>query len=199
VPELTLGHVVVPTAAVRDEGTSYHYLPPSREVAPSDDAVRAILAVLERHGVPFVAGRTWTTDGFYRETRECVARRVAEGCLTVEMEAAALFAVARFSGVSFGQVPYAGDDLSGEVWDSRGWDIHTAGRELLFRAAAEAVLTPLSRPAVEGCGTPGNQNAQRNRRSLADPSSEMQAPRATRHASTAGPVGSRGPSGQDEE
>lgn len=141
VPELTLGHVVVPTAAIRDEGTSYHYLPPSREVEPSADAVRAIIATLERHAVPFVTGKTWTTDGYYRETRGKVERRVAEGCLTVEMEAAALFAVALFRGVTFGQVLYSGDDLSGEAWDPRGWDTHAEGRQLLFRIAAEAVLS----------------------------------------------------------
>ena len=66
--------------------------------------------------------------------------RVAEGCLTVEMEAAAFFAVARFRRVTFGQLLYAGDDLSGEAWDERGWDDHAEGRELLFRLAAEAVL-----------------------------------------------------------
>ena len=69
-----------------------------------------------------------------------MTRRVAEGCLTVEMEAAAFFAVARFRGVSFGQLLYAGDDLSGDAWDDRGWDEHTDGRELLFRLAAESVL-----------------------------------------------------------
>ena len=69
-----------------------------------------------------------------------MARRVAEGCLTVEMEAAAFFAVAAFRGVSFGQLLYAGDDLSGEAWDARGWETHASGRELLFRLAAEAVL-----------------------------------------------------------
>ena len=83
---------------------------------------------------------TWTTDALYRETRAKVERRVAEGCLTVEMEAAAFFAVAAFRGVTFGQLLYAGDDLSGEGWDGRGWDEHLEGRELLFRLAAEAVL-----------------------------------------------------------
>jgi len=65
---------------------------------------------------------------------------VAEGCLTVEMEAAAFFAVAQFRGVSFGQMLYAGDDLSGEAWDGRGWPRHDTGRNLLLRLAAEAVL-----------------------------------------------------------
>ncbi len=102
--------------------------------------MEAIVATAERHGVPHVTGATWTTDALYRETRGKVDARVAEGCLTVEMEAAAFFAVAAFRGVTFGQVLYAGDDLSGEAWDQRGWDEHTSGRETLFRIAAEAVL-----------------------------------------------------------
>ena len=140
VPDVALGHVIVPTSAIRDEGTSYHYLPASREVAPTADALAAIVATLDTHGVPHVTGKTWTTDGIYRETRDKVRRRVAEGCLTVEMEAAAFFAVAQFRGVSFGQMLYAGDDLSGEAWDGRGWPHHETGRDLLLRLAAEAVL-----------------------------------------------------------
>lgn len=140
VPDVALGHVIVPTAAVRDEGTSYHYLPASRTVEPTASAVQAILAALEEHHVPHVTGATWTTDALYRETRGKVDRRVAEGCLTVEMEAAAFFAVAAFRGVEFGQILYAGDDLSGDAWDGRGWDEHASGRELLFRLAASAVL-----------------------------------------------------------
>jgi uridine phosphorylase len=141
VPDVALGHVIVPTAAIRDEGTSYHYLPAGREVEPSRQAVDAIVATLERHHVPYVTGKTWTTDGLYRETRGKLERRVAEGCLTVEMEAAAFFAVAVFRGVTFGQLLYAGDDLSGDAWDDRGWDSHATGRELLFRLAAEACLS----------------------------------------------------------
>jgi uridine phosphorylase len=140
VPDVALGHVIVPSAAVRDEGTSYHYLPAGREVQPTGQAVEAIVATLERHHVPFVVGKTWTTDALYRETRAKVDRRVAEGCLTVEMEAAAFFAVAAFRGVAFGQLLYAGDDLSGDAWDPRDWDEHVSGRELLFRLAAEACL-----------------------------------------------------------
>jgi uridine phosphorylase len=148
VPDLAMGHVIVPTAAIRDEGTSYHYLPASREVAPTTDALDAIVATLEAHGVPHVAGKTWTTDGIYRETKAKVRRRVAEGCLTVEMEAAAFFAVTQFRGVSFGQMLYAGDDLSGEAWDGRGWPRHDTGRDLLLRLAAEAVLRIEARDAL---------------------------------------------------
>jgi purine-nucleoside phosphorylase len=103
-----------------------------------------------QHGVSHVTGATWTIDAYYRETRDKLEARVAEGCLTVEMEAAALFAVAAFRGVTLGQVLYAGDDLSGEAWDGRRWDEHTSGREALFRIAAEAVLALPPRPPAEG-------------------------------------------------
>jgi uridine phosphorylase len=107
---------------------------------PTHAAVQAIVATLQEHDVPHVTGATWTTDALYRETRGKLERRVAAGCLTVEMEAAAFFAVAAFRGVAFGQLLYAGDDLSGETWDGRSWDAHADGRERLFGLAAEAVL-----------------------------------------------------------
>lgn len=141
VPDQAMGHVVVPEKAIRDEGTSYHYLPAAREVAASRRAVESITSTLQRRGVPHVVGKTWTTDGVYRETRGKVERRVREGCLTVEMEAAAFFAVAIFRGTTFGQILYAGDDLSGETWDDRGWLQQRYGvREELFWLAAEACL-----------------------------------------------------------
>ena len=138
VPDLTVGHVVVPIAAIRDEGTSYHYLPGSREVEPSPRAVAAIQEVLQGHRVPFVTGKVWTTDAPYRETRAKVERRVEEGCLAVDMEAAALFAVARFRGAVFGHILAAADDLSQEEWDDRGFIPDTSVRERLFWLAVEA-------------------------------------------------------------
>jgi uridine phosphorylase len=137
---LVLGHLVVPVSAVRDEGTSYHYLPPAREVAASPAAVAAIERVLQRGNVPYVTGKTWTTDGIYRETPAKVRLRRAEGCLTVEMEAAAFFAVAAFRDVTIGQILYSGDDLSSEAWDSRRWQSRASVRERLFWLAAEACL-----------------------------------------------------------
>lgn len=138
--EIAVGHVVVPASAVRDEGTSYHYLPPSREVTPSPEAMTAIERILKAHNVPYVVGKTWTTDAFFRETPAKVALRKGEGCLTVEMEAAAFFAVAQFRGVPFGQILYGGDDVSGDDWDHRGWTSRMTVREQLFWLAAEACL-----------------------------------------------------------
>lgn len=138
--DLGLGHPVVVSAAVRDEGTSYHYLAPSRiiEVAPA--SVLAIQTVLVRAGVPFTTGTTWTTDAIYRETRDKVSLRRSEGCITVEMEAAALLAVARFRGVMFGQLLYAGDSLAGEAWDHRDWVHAHEARESLFWLAMDAAV-----------------------------------------------------------
>ena len=138
--DLTVGHVIIPRAAVRDEGTSYHYLPPSREVEASREALAAIERVLKKHGVEYLISKTWTTDAPYRETPAKVALRRSEGCLTVEMEAAAFFAVARFRGVICAQMLYAGDDVSGQEWDHRDWANQTSIRERMFWLAAEACL-----------------------------------------------------------
>jgi uridine phosphorylase len=139
VPSLTLGHVIVPTFAIRDEGTSYHYLPPSRPVEPNPDATETLIQTLKRHDVPFVTGGTWSTDGFYRETKRKVEQRVEEGCLTVEMEAAALFAIARFRGVPIAQLLTTSDDLSGEAWSGFADSPDHDARWSLFLLAAEAV------------------------------------------------------------
>jgi len=138
---IVVGHAVVPTAAIRDEGTSYHYLPASREVQASPEAVAAIERTLKQNGVPYLLGKTWTTDAIYRETPAKIARRKQEGCLTVEMEAAAFFAVAQFRGVTFGQILYGGDDVSSETWDRRNWDNHTTARDSLFSLSIEACLS----------------------------------------------------------
>lgn len=139
-PDIAIGHALVPASAVRDEGTSYHYLPPAREVSATSDAVAALVATLEAHGVEHLVTKTWTTDAIYRETPEKIRLRKDEGCVTVEMEAASFFAVAQFRGVAFAQVLYGGDDLSGAEWDSRHWNSHTSVREKLFWIAAEACL-----------------------------------------------------------
>ena len=141
VPDLVLGHAVVVDSAVRDEGTSFHYLPPSRVVDADPSGVAALQRTLTGAKVPFVTGRTWTTDGLYRETRERVRRRVAEGCVTVEMEAAAFMAVARYRRVRFAQLLYAGDSLAGDQWQERQWTTALSTREQLFWHAADTCLT----------------------------------------------------------
>lgn len=137
---IAVGHLLVPISAVRDEGTSYHYLAPSREVAANPKAIQALETVLNRHGIDYLLTKTWTTDAFYRETPGKIAQRKSEGCLTVEMEAAPLFAVAQFRHVILGQILYRGDDVGGTEWNSRRWTKKIELREQIFWLAAEACL-----------------------------------------------------------
>lgn len=138
-PNLDLGQIILPVAAVRDEGTSYHYLPPGRDVKASAEAVKAVEVVLTTHRIPFCKGKTWTTDAVYRETCGKLASRRQEGCLTVEMECAALYAVALFRGVDIGQILYGGDSVNETGWNSRNWK-KVQVREKLFWLAVEAVV-----------------------------------------------------------
>ena len=117
-----VGEIIVPLSAVRDEGTSYHYLEPSREVECHKAAADHVVSGLEKLGIPYTTGKTWTTDAMYRETPEMIELRRSEGCITVEMEAAAFFAVSRYYDIPLAQLLYAGDDVSGEKWDTRNWN-----------------------------------------------------------------------------
>ncbi|MBW1809300.1 MAG: nucleoside phosphorylase [Deltaproteobacteria bacterium] len=132
------GRLLLPTAALRDEGTSYHYMQAGRYSRPHPQAVTAIRKTFAQNNIEFIEGKTWTTDAVYRETPRQVKRRRAEGCLCVDMEAAAFFAVARFRKVRLGQIFYAGDDVSGPEWDSRNWRKLKKTREELFWLAVEA-------------------------------------------------------------
>ena len=137
---IAVGHLIVVSSAVRDEGVSYHYLPPGREVQANPAGVTTLVATLEQQGIPYRVGKTWTIDAPYRETAAKVDARRQEGCLTVEMEAAGLMAVAEYRGTVLGQVLYGGDDLSGSEWDNRGWQSRREVRENLFWLAAQACL-----------------------------------------------------------
>ena len=138
--KIAVGHIIVPQFALRDEGTSYHYLPASRFIKMNSKAFIAITNTLTKNKFPYFISKTWTTDGPYRETASKIKARRKEGCLTVEMEAAAMFAVAQFRKVIFGQILYGGDDVSGVEWDTRKWYSRRSVREQLFWLAAEACL-----------------------------------------------------------
>lgn len=113
---------LIPERALRDEGTSYHYLPPARFVELSPVAVQVIREVLQARGLHAASCTTWTTDGFFRETESMVRHRREEGCLTVEMECASLAACAQFRGALFGQLLYTADSLAdAKNYDERSW------------------------------------------------------------------------------
>ncbi|MBE6529610.1 MAG: phosphorylase [Ruminococcaceae bacterium] len=131
---------LIPSRALRDEGTSYHYLPPDRYVEIPETARAAIRKALKNRGLPFTEVTTWTTDGFFRETKEMVAYRKEEGCAAVEMECAALAACAHFRGATFGELLYTADTLADvERYDERDWgaDSINVALELCIEAVKE--------------------------------------------------------------
>ena len=136
-PESTF---LVPCKALRDEGTSYHYIEPSREITCHQAILETAVAILTEKGVPFTTGKTWTTDAMYRETPDMIEQRRSEGCLAVEMEAAAFFAVSKFYDIPLVQLLYAGDDVSGSSWDSRNWNTQKSIRANLIQCAVELIM-----------------------------------------------------------
>ena len=116
------GTFLVPYKALRDEGTSYHYAPPSRYMKISEKARKAIEKTILEHGMKYQEVITWSTDGFFRETKEKVAYRKGEGCAVVEMECSALSACACFRGATWGMILYTADSLADvDKYDERNW------------------------------------------------------------------------------
>jgi len=87
-------YVVLIERALRDEGTSYHYLPPSPYSNLQPQLRKTIYSAWDNTNVPLYIGTSWTTDAPFRETEEMITLCRKKGILTVEMEAAALYALA---------------------------------------------------------------------------------------------------------
>ena len=113
------GSVIIPDCAVRDEGTSYHYAPPSDEILLSQTYRNLFISLLDQNEIPHLTGKVWTTDAVYRETRKKVERRRQQGCICVEMECSALAAVSQFRKKELFQFFYAADNLDAESWEPR--------------------------------------------------------------------------------
>ncbi len=114
--DLPPGSLLLCDGALRDEGTSYHYLPEGQKASPSPELTERLGSALAKRGLAHTRGSTWTTDAIYRETVGEVVRFRDEGAKVVEMEAAALFAVAAFRGVQIAACFSVSDTLAELVW-----------------------------------------------------------------------------------
>ncbi|HET9111525.1 MAG TPA: nucleoside phosphorylase [Ktedonobacterales bacterium] len=110
-PALPIGSFVLPTGAIREDGASFHYAPAGSELAPDETLAQALAEAVVAQGGAVTFGPVWTTDAPYRETRSKVAAYGAMGALAVEMEASALFALARFRGVRLALLLAISDEL----------------------------------------------------------------------------------------
>ena len=144
--EIARGKVMIPTEAYRDEGTSYHY-------APAADYIRIrnadiVEACMKKNGIPYVKGKTWTTDAFYRETCGNFEKHKKDGCISVEMEGSAVQAVCDFRGLEVYMFFTGGDLLDAPEWTNRkekGQIEHTQhdpGHFEIALALAEYVTDP---------------------------------------------------------
>lgn len=120
--EVEEGTFMIPIKALRDEGTSFKYIAPSRYIDLDKNAARSIEKTFTRLGLKYQECFTWTTDSMYRETADMIAYRKAEGCETVDMECSALAAVAKFRNIKYGQILFSADSLANiEKYDARAF------------------------------------------------------------------------------
>ena len=124
---------LVPVRALRAEGTSYHYLPASRYIELDEEPISVIEETFQKLDLPFVTCTTWSTDGFFRETKDMVKYRLEEGCSVVEMECAALAACCRKRGAAFGQFLFTADSLANvHAYDAREFGKNSHEKALLL-------------------------------------------------------------------
>ena len=135
-----IGDVVVCTSAIRDEGVSYHYLEDlSAPALPSENLTAALMQTLTGDGIHYTQGPTWTTDAFFRETLAEIQYYQQEGIVTVEMEAAALFAISAFRSVDMASAFVISDLIGDLVWNPQILAEET--HESLFRLYQTARTT----------------------------------------------------------
>ena len=115
-PKISIGELLIPTFAIREEGASYHYLPLGVAAKPSQRLRGRVKALLDKAGFPYEEGGVWTTDAFLRETRDKILRCRSQGALAVEMECSALFAVAQYRRAKSAALLLITDELHGRVW-----------------------------------------------------------------------------------
>jgi len=115
-PEIKPREILIPTFAVREEGTSYHYLPPGTIPKPSRNLVEKIERLLSSRSIFYKEGGVWTTDAMLRETRDKVLKYSSQGALAVEMECSALFSVAQYREAEIAALLVITDELHREEW-----------------------------------------------------------------------------------
>lgn len=112
------GDIIVCNRAIRDEGASHHYLPPTKYVDADAALVNELVNAIRSRSAECTVGTTWTTDAPYRETREEVVQYQAEGVKTVEMESAGLFTVGQVRSVQTASVVIGMDSLAELRWQT---------------------------------------------------------------------------------
>jgi len=115
--KVKIGDIIIPSAAIIDEGTSRHYQNQDAPVSyPSELMITRLKAELNQNKIHFHSGTVWSTDAIYRETRKQVEHYQSQDAIAVEMETSALFTVARFRQVDLGAMLVVSDELDSFKW-----------------------------------------------------------------------------------
>ena len=111
--------IIIPNMAYREEGTSYHYMKDSETIELNKEFKSLFKNILKSNRFLYNEGATWTTDGFYRETREKMEKFQKKGAVCVEMEGASIAAVCEYKKLKYFTLYYAGDNLDAVEWEER--------------------------------------------------------------------------------
>lgn len=115
--KVKIGNIIIPSAAIIDEGTSRHYQNENTPLSyPSERMITRLKAELNQNEIRFHSGTVWSTDAIYRETRKQVEYYQSQEAIAVEMEISALFTVARFRRVDLGAMVVVSDELDSFKW-----------------------------------------------------------------------------------
>lgn len=128
---LPIPSLVIASSALRDEGTSYHYLPADEAVEGDADLAQALRESLSSLDLPVVTGMVWTTDAPYRETAEQLDSHARNGIQAVEMQAASLFAFGAARNVRCGVVAHVTNGFNHAPDDQFDKGSHHLGFEIL--------------------------------------------------------------------
>ncbi|MCF0116644.1 MAG: nucleoside phosphorylase [Sphaerochaetaceae bacterium] len=134
------GKIIVPSAAYRDEGFSYHFIKADDYI--SIEKCSEISKFFEINDIAFTIGKTWTTDAFYRETINNIDLRIKEGCICVEMECAGLQALCNFRNIYLYPFFFGGDLLNNSSWERNTLGLNT---EKEYQIASFSVALSLAK------------------------------------------------------
>jgi len=135
------GDILVVTKAVRDEGTSYHYLPPEIRVESSERLREKLIRHLKQKNIRRFVGPVWSTDGVYRETRAKFRKFRDRGVSAVNMETSAIFSLAKYRAVEA-----ASAQVISDILEETGWlqAFEHESVQMNMKKLLEAVITILS-------------------------------------------------------
>ena len=125
---LEINDIVICKKSIRDEGVSYHYLKNSKYSYADKSLTKKIIKSLKKANLNFYTGKGWTIDTPYRETKKEIVQYQKEGVLTVDMEASAIFAVAKTFKVKAAAIFVVSDNLTGKKWKQ---EYHSTPKKLI--------------------------------------------------------------------